>query len=150
MGRKRNPIIQKEIKIFNVWTNENNNYKQINGNWWNAKQQKWEKITLIIFKATQRDLYDAIKSIPMQKLIIVKARIFSQDVEAKLAVPRYILNSFEIKPTKYQQHIEYKKSIANKERESVLEDKETNSAIESPMVDVFAEVKGETNNGSKN
>lgn len=86
----------------------------------------------------------------MQKLIIVKARIFSQDVEAKLAVPRYILNSFEIKPTKYQQHIEYKKSIANKERESVLEDKETNSAIESPMVDVFAEVKGETNNGSKN
>lgn len=139
MGRKKNPIIQKEIKVFNIWTNDQNNYKQLNGNYWNNKDQKWEKIMLIIFKQTQRDLYLSVKDIPLQKLIIVKARLFKQDVEMKLPNPRYILNSYEIKQTKYQQYLDYKNDIEEKNKEQVFET--TNSAIESPVEDVFAEVK---------
>lgn len=147
MGRKRkNPIVQKEIKVFNVWTNDQNNYKQLNGNYWNVNKQKWEKITLIIFKQTQKELFEKVKSIPLQKLIIVKARLFKQDIEIGMKEPRYILDTFELKQTKYQQYLEYKKAQALKDQESVLETQEEVSAIESPMEDVFADLKEKITN----
>lgn len=141
MGRRKKDFVKKEVKIFNTWTNESKTFMQLNTNSWDPKNNKWEDLTFVIFKTTQKELFNIARELPKQKLVIFSARLYKQDVEANMVKPRYVIIDIEIKKSKYQEYLDYKKET---EKERVLETQE--EIIKDETIDVFAEIKGETTN----
>lgn len=140
MGRRKKGFVSKEVKIYNSWTNGANNFTQLNCNSWNPKTQSWEDLTFIVFKATQRELFQQVKDLPHQKLMTFSGRIFQQDVDANMKSPRYVLHIVELKKTKYQEFLEWKQK---KSQDKVFETQEEKQETPAEEHDIFAEVKGE-------